>query len=65
MSLEKDDGQNSLRRQIVSALLAAGLAPLRAGKQATSELLRLRRAGAGEHEVHAGNDVFIVTVKDE
>ena len=63
MKLGRNDGQPALRASIASELEQAGMSAKQASKQATSELLKLR-AGKGKREVHAGNTVFVVEVKD-
>ena len=63
MRLGKNDGQPALRASIASELEQAGMSAKQAGKQATSELLKLR-ASEGRQEIHAGNTVFIVEVKN-
>ena len=64
MTWKSNDGQMRLRADIAKELEASGVPASQASQQATSELLKLRAAGPGEHEVHVGSTTIIVKVNE-
>jgi len=60
-----NDGRIALRRQLAQAWQAAGLSQQQAERRATSQALGMNMKSPGVHDVHAGNTVVRVVVREK